>query len=61
MDDMKKDKVRTVTIPIDEYFGLRQKAEINAMLIENLGVFEGRLMDIDRRLWDVEQAVKGNG
>lgn len=39
----------TVTIPVDEYFNLRQKAEMNAFLM-------GQLQNIDERFrkYDVE-------
>ena len=45
---------RTVTISIDEYFDLRQKAMMNDYLLDRFGQIESRLMDIDRRLWEVE-------
>ena len=51
-------EVKTVNIPIDEYFDLRQRAEINAMLMQQLGMLEGRLYDIDRRLFDLEEAQR---
>ena len=45
----------TVTISVDEYFDLRQKAEINGMLIKELGEIQGRLYDFDRRIFELEQ------
>ena len=55
---MTENEARTVTIPIDEYFDLRTKAEINAMLIERLGQLEGKMWDIDRRIYELEQRLK---
>ena len=52
-------EVKTINIPIDEYFDLRMRAEMNGILLERLGQFEGRLFDIDRRLWELEQKLKG--
>ena len=54
------ENVKTVTIPIDEYFDLRQRAEINAMMIKELGAFDGIFRDIDRRLHELESVVKKN-
>ena len=56
---MNENEARTVTIPIDEYFDLRTRAEINAMLIERLGKFEGNLWDFERRIYELEQRLKG--
>jgi len=48
-----KREVPTVTISVDEYFDLRQKAEMNGFLMERIGRFEGQLMDMDRRLYEL--------
>lgn len=45
-----ENEVKTVNIPIDEYFELRQKAEMNGILMERLGFLEGKIFDYDRRL-----------
>ena len=45
----------TVTIPVDEYFDLRQKAESNMFLMTQLGEMQNRLYEIDRRLFELEQ------
>ena len=55
-----KREVPTVTISVDEYFDLRQKAEMNGMLMERLGSLDARLMDMDRRLYELEHPHKGN-
>lgn len=39
---------------IDEYFDLRQKAEINAFLMKRLGNFEAHLANIDTRVYGLE-------
>lgn len=48
----------TITISVDEYFELRQKAQMNDMLMYRLGEFEGRLCDYDRRIFELEQRLK---
>lgn len=53
-----KREVPTVTISVDEYFDLRQKAEMNGFLMERMGRFDGQLMDIDRRLYELESKQK---
>lgn len=47
----------TVTITIDEYFELRTKAEINAMLMKELGEMRGALGDMDRRIYELSAEV----
>lgn len=44
----------TVTIPLEEYFDLRQRAEMNGFLMNELGRMEARFQDIERRLLDLE-------
>ena len=53
-----KREVPTVTISVDEYFDLRQKAEMNGFLMERMGKFDGQLMDMDRRLYELENKQK---
>jgi hypothetical protein len=48
----------TVTIPLDEYFDLRQKAEINAFLMNELGRMESRFQSLERIVFDCENAVR---
>lgn len=43
-----------VTISVDEYFDLRQKAEMNVHLAVRFAQLEERLNEFDRRLWKVE-------
>lgn len=50
---------RVVTIPLDEYFDLRNRAEMNGMLMVQLGEFQGRLGDFDRRIWELESKLNG--
>lgn len=49
----------SVNIPIDEYFDLRTRAEMNGILMERLGQFEGRFFDLDRRIYELECKLKG--
>ena len=48
----------TVTIPLEEYFDLRQKADMNAFLMNELGRMDARFQDFERRLWDLERERK---
>ena len=56
---MSENEVRTINIPIDEYFDLRTKAEMNGILMERLGQFEGRFFDLDHRINELECKLKG--
>lgn len=47
-----------VTIPLDEYFDLRQKAEINSFLMNELGKMECRFQSLERIVFDCENAVR---
>ena len=38
-----EENVKTVTIPLDEYFELRQKAESNMFLMNELGRFQSEM------------------
>ena len=55
---MSENEVRTISIPIDEYFDLRTKADMNGMLLEKLGLLEGRIWDYDHRIFELEQRLK---
>lgn len=57
---MDEKEVKTITIPIDEYFDLREKAQMNMYLMERLGQMDGQIHDLDRRLIDLE-CMKGSG
>lgn len=54
---MSEANVATVTITVDEYFDLRQKAETNLYLMTELARFEQRCNDLDRRLWEIERKM----
>ena len=56
---MNEVEVRTINIPIDEYFDLRTRAEMNGILMERLGQIEGRFFDLDRRIYELECKLKG--
>jgi hypothetical protein len=56
---MSENEVKTINIPIDEYFDLRTRAEMNGILMERLGQFEGRFFDLDRRMYELECKLKG--
>ena len=55
---MSETNVATVTITVDEYFDLRQKAEANAYLVKELATLEARFDEIYRRLLDVEMRIR---
>lgn len=44
----------TVTITADEYFELRSKAETNLFLTTQLGQMDARIIDVEKRLWELE-------
>ena len=46
--------VPMVTISADEYFNLRQKAEMNGFIMERVVCMSERLRDVDRRLYELE-------
>lgn len=47
--------VKTVNIPLDEYFELRQKAESAMFLMTELGEMRVRFENFERRLYDLER------
>lgn len=49
-----KREIQTVAITIDEYFDLRQKAEMNGLLMERIGIFESHIMEMEKRLFALE-------
>lgn len=48
----------TVTITVDEYFDLRSKAEANLFLTTQLGQMDAKLVDAERRLWELERKMQ---
>ena len=48
-------EVNMVTIPIEEYMDLREKANMNGFLMKELGQMDARFQDIDRRLRELER------
>lgn len=56
---MSENEVKTINIPIDEYFDLRTRAEMNGLLMERLGQFEGQFFDLYRRIEELEYKLKG--
>jgi hypothetical protein len=48
-------ETNTVTITLQEYFDLRQKAEMNGFLMAELGRMEAKFQEIDRRIWGLEE------
>ena len=46
-------ETNTVTIPLEEYFELRQKAEMHMTMIREIGAFENRMNEFDRRMYEL--------
>lgn len=55
---MSENSVATITITIDEYFDLRQKAEANAYLMTELARLDYRLEDVNKRLFEMEEKYR---
>ena len=55
---MAENEVKTITIPIDEYFDLREKAQMNMYLMERLGQLDHQLFDLNQRVIELER-MKG--
>lgn len=51
---MSETNVATVTITVDEYFDLRQKAEANAYLVAELTRLDCRVEGLNSRLMEIE-------
>ena len=49
--------VNMVTITIDEYFDLRQKAEMNHYLMDRFGQLDLQIRELDKRLYDAERYI----
>lgn len=49
--------IKTVNIPLDEYYDLRQKAESAMWLMTELGETRVRLQNFEQRLFDLERRV----
>ena len=47
--------IKTVNIPLDEYYDLRQKAEAATWLMTELGETRVRLQNFEKRLYDLER------
>lgn len=48
----------TVTIPIDEYFDLRQKADMNAFLMGQIQDVEKRFFQYDNELFRLNDEIR---
>lgn len=47
----------TVTISVEEYFELRQKAEMNMTVLREIAGFENRLNEFNQRLNEVSMEI----
>ena len=55
------DNANTVTISVEEYFDLRQKAEMNGFLMAELGRMQERLVALESQFYRLESMVDKNG
>lgn len=55
-------ETNTVTISVEEYFELRQKAEMHMTMIREIGAFENRMDLLERRVFklggDLERHIQ---
>lgn len=47
----------TVTISVDEYFELRQKAEMNMTVLREIAGFESRLNELGNKLYEFDNKL----
>lgn len=52
------ENINTVTIPVDEYFDLRQKSTMNEFLLKELGELRGRIEEMSNKYWTLEGDVR---
>lgn len=52
------ENTNTVTIPVDEYFDLRQKGEMNLYLMNTLGELQTRICQLEGKVFDLEIKIK---
>lgn len=50
-------EANTVTISVDEYFELRQKAEMNMTMIREIAGFEARLNDFSNKIFELSNKL----
>lgn len=48
-------EMNTVVLSLEEYMDLREKANMNGFLMNELGRFEARFQNLDQRLYDLER------
>ncbi len=54
-------EINTVTIPIEEYFEMRRKAEETLYLANQLGEMSARFAEYDRRIFELERKLNIHG
>ena len=53
-------EMNVVTISLEEYMDLKEKAAMNGFLMMELGRMDTRFMECERRLNDIEIALSAN-
>ena len=51
-------EANTVTISVDEYFELRQKAEMNMTVVREIASFENRMNALADKLFELDSKVR---
>lgn len=52
---MAENEVKTITISVDEYLDLREKAQMNMYLMEKFGQIDQQLFDLNQRVIELER------
>jgi hypothetical protein len=52
---MAENEVKTITISVEEYFDLRERAQMNLYLVERLGQIDVQIRDLNRRVIELER------
>lgn len=51
-------ETNTVTISVEEYFELRQKAEMHMTMIREIAAFENRMEMLERRVFELSSDLE---
>lgn len=55
---MNENEIKTINISIDEYFDLRTKANMNDLVMRELGRMDNRLFEFDNKVIQLEDRMK---
>lgn len=54
---MNENEIKTINISIDEYFDLRTKANMNDLVMRELGRMDNRLFEFDNKVTQLEDRM----